>query len=122
MLLYDALAADAIVALAPAECERIFVGKRGGNHAMPQAEIHELMLARARAGRSVVRLKGGDPFVFGRGGEEAEALRDSGIAFEIVPGITSAIAAPAYAGIPVTHRDYAAAFTVRDRARRSDQT
>jgi uroporphyrinogen III methyltransferase / synthase len=112
VLLYDALAADSIVALAPPQCERIFVGKRGGNHAMPQADIHEIMLARAREGRRVVRLKGGDPFVFGRGGEEAEVLYDAGIPFEIVAGITSAIAAPAYAGIPVTHRDYAASFTV----------
>ena len=112
VLLYDALAADSIVALAPVECERIFVGKRGGDHAMPQTEIHALMLARARRGRRVVRLKGGDPFVFGRGGEEAEALSEAGIAFEIVPGISSAVAAPAYAGIPVTHREHAAAFTV----------
>src|SRR5690348_1171011 len=74
VLLYDALAADSIVALAPPQCERIFVGKRGGNHAMPQTDIHEIMLARAREGRRVVRLKGGDPFVFGRGGEEAEVL------------------------------------------------
>lgn len=112
VLLYDALAADSIVALAPSECERIFVGKRGGNHAMPQTEIHALMLTRARQGRGVVRLKGGDPFVFGRGGEEAEALHEAGIEFEIVPGISSAVAAPAYAGIPVTHREHAAAFTV----------
>ena len=112
VLLYDALAADSIVALAPVECERIFVGKRGGNHAMPQTEIHALMLARARQGHRVVRLKGGDPFVFGRGGEEAEALHEAGIEFEIVPGISSAVAAPAYAGIPVTHREHAAAFTV----------
>ncbi len=112
VLLYDALAADSIVALAPAECERIFVGKRGGDHAMPQTGIHALMLARARQGRRVVRLKGGDPFVFGRGGEEAEALHEAGIEFEIVPGISSAVAAPAYAGIPVTHREHAAAFTV----------
>ena len=112
VLLYDALAADSIVALAPSGCERIFVGKRGGDHAMPQSEIHALMLARAREGRHVVRLKGGDPFVFGRGGEEAEALHEAGIEFEIVPGISSAVAAPAYAGIPVTHREHAAAFTV----------
>jgi uroporphyrinogen III methyltransferase/synthase len=112
VLLYDALAADAIVAMAPARCERIFVGKRGGNHAMPQGEIEALAIERARAGKHVVRLKGGDPFVFGRGGEEAEALRAAGVAFEVVPGITSAIAAPAYAGIPVTHRASNAAFTV----------
>jgi len=112
VLLYDALASDPIVALAPADCERIFVGKRGGDHAMPQAEIEALMIAKAREGRAVVRLKGGDPFVFGRGGEEAEALRAAGVPFEVLPGITSAIAVPAYAGIPVTHRDHAASFTV----------
>ncbi len=112
VLLYDALAADAIVALAPATCERIFVGKRAGDHAMPQTEIERLMIAKARAGCRVVRLKGGDPFVFGRGGEEAEALVAAGIPFEIVPGISSAYAAPAYAGIPITHREHAAAFTV----------
>ncbi|HET6276170.1 MAG TPA: uroporphyrinogen-III C-methyltransferase [Candidatus Cybelea sp.] len=112
VLLYDALASDAIVALAPQTCERIYVGKRAGDHAMPQDAIEALAIAKARAGRFVVRLKGGDPFVFGRGGEEAEAFRDAGVPFEIVPGISSALAAPAYAGIPVTHRDFAASFTV----------
>ncbi len=112
VLLYDALAADAIVALAPATCERIFVGKRGGSHAMTQAEIEALMIRKAAEQRHVVRLKGGDPFVFGRGAEEAAALRAAGLTFEIVPGISSAIAAPAYAGIPVTHRDHNTAFTV----------
>jgi uroporphyrinogen III methyltransferase/synthase len=112
VLLYDALAADAIVALAPASCQRIYVGKRAGDHAMPQAEIEQLAVAKAREGSSVVRLKGGDPFVFGRGGEEAQALRKAGVDFEIVPGVSSALAVPAYAGIPVTHREHAAAFTV----------
>ncbi|MBV8489563.1 MAG: uroporphyrinogen-III C-methyltransferase [Candidatus Eremiobacteraeota bacterium] len=112
VLLYDALAADAVVALAPARCERIFVGKRGGNHAMPQSQIETLMVERARDGKRVVRLKGGDPFVFGRGGEEAQALHAAGIRFDVVPGITSAIAAPAYAGIPLTHRNHNPAFTV----------
>ncbi|HVA27726.1 MAG TPA: uroporphyrinogen-III C-methyltransferase [Candidatus Baltobacteraceae bacterium] len=112
VLLYDALASDPIVALAPTRCERIFVGKRGGNHAMPQSEIEALAIQHARAGKHVVRLKGGDPFVFGRGGEEAQALYAAGIPFQIVPGISSAIAAPAYAGIPVTHRDFNTAFTV----------
>ncbi|HVN70095.1 MAG TPA: uroporphyrinogen-III C-methyltransferase [Candidatus Binatia bacterium] len=112
VLLYDALASDAIVALAPPSCERIYVGKRAGDHAMEQEEIERLAIAKAREGRHVVRLKGGDPFVFGRGGEEAEALRAAGIAFEIVPGVSSALAAPAYAGIPVTHREHAASFTV----------
>ncbi|MBV8637657.1 MAG: uroporphyrinogen-III C-methyltransferase [Candidatus Eremiobacteraeota bacterium] len=112
VLLYDALASDAIVAMVPPACERIFVGKRGGNHALPQGEIEALIVQKAREGKTVVRLKGGDPFVFGRGGEEAQTLREAGIAFQIVPGITSALAAPAYAGIPVTHRDFNTAFTV----------
>ena len=112
VLLYDALASDAVIALASPNCERTFVGKRGGNHAMPQEEIEALMIARAREGKRVVRLKGGDPLVFGRGGEEAQRLHAAGIPFEIVPGISSAIAAPAYAGIPVTHRDCNVAFTV----------
>lgn len=112
VLLYDALASDATVAMASPSCERIYVGKRGGNHAMPQAEIEALMVRKAREGKVVVRLKGGDPLVFGRGGEEAQTLHAHGVAFEIVPGITSAIAAPAYAGIPVTHREFNTAFTV----------
>ena len=112
VLLYDALASEAVLALASPNCERTFVGKRGGNHAMPQERIEELMIARAREGKRVVRLKGGDPLVFGRGGEEAQRLHAAGIPFEIVPGISSAIAAPAYAGIPVTHRDCNVAFTV----------
>ena len=112
VLLYDALASEAVLALASPSCERTFVGKRGGNHAMPQERIEDLMIARAREGKRVVRLKGGDPLVFGRGGEEAQRLHAAGIPFEIVPGISSAIAAPAYAGIPVTHRDCNVAFTV----------
>ena len=112
VLLYDALASDPIVALAPVHCERIYVGKRGGTHEMPQSQIEELMIARARDGNIVVRLKGGDPFVFGRGGEEAQALQAAGIPFEIVPGISSAIAAPAYAGIPVTHREINPVLTI----------
>ncbi|HLY03986.1 MAG TPA: uroporphyrinogen-III C-methyltransferase [Candidatus Cybelea sp.] len=112
VLLYDALASDPIVALAPPSCERIYVGKRAGDHAMPQEEIERLAIERAQAGSRVVRLKGGDPFIFGRGGEEAQALAASGVPFEIVPGVSSAYAAPAYAGIPVTHRDWAASFTV----------
>ncbi|HLX26570.1 MAG TPA: uroporphyrinogen-III C-methyltransferase [Candidatus Cybelea sp.] len=112
VLLYDALASDAVVAFAPPSCERIFVGKRGGDHAMAQRDIESLMIGKAREHHRVVRLKGGDPFVFGRGGEEAQALRAAGVPFEIVPGISSALAVPAYAGIPVTHRDYAASFTV----------
>jgi uroporphyrinogen III methyltransferase / synthase len=112
VVLYDALVSDAVVALASESCERIFVGKRGSAHAMEQRGIERLMIDRARAGKTVVRLKGGDPFVFGRGGEEAQALHDAGISFEIVPGVSSALAVPAYAGIPVTDRRCAAAFTV----------
>jgi uroporphyrinogen III methyltransferase / synthase len=112
VLLYDALVADTIVALAPQHCERIFVGKRRGAHALQQDEIARLMIEKARAGNRVVRLKGGDPFVFGRGGEEAQALHEAGVAFDVVPGVSSAVAAPAYAGIPVTHREHAASFTV----------
>jgi uroporphyrinogen III methyltransferase/synthase len=112
VLLYDALVSDAVLALAPAGCKRIFVGKRGGEHAMLQVDIEALMVSEATPGKHVVRLKGGDPFVFGRGAEEAQAVRAAGIAFDVVPGISSAIAAPAYAGIPVTHRDYNSAFTV----------
>lgn len=112
VLLYDALVSDAVLALVPAHCERIFVGKRGGDHAMRQSEIEALMIREAQRGRRVVRLKGGDPFVFGRGGEEAQALHAAGVAFEMVPGISSALAAPAYAGIPLTHRTFNTAFTV----------
>ena len=112
VLLYDALASNAVVALAPPGCERIYCGKRGGGESMPQAEIEKLMIAKAREGKRVVRLKGGDPFLFGRGGEEAQALHEAGIEFEIVPGISSALAAPAYAGIPVTHRDHNTVVTI----------
>lgn len=112
VLLYDALVGEGVLALASPTSERIYVGKRGNDHAMPQTEIEAITIARAAAGRYVVRLKGGDPFVFGRGGEEAQALRAAGIDFEVVPGISSALAAPAYAGIPLTHRAFNAAFTV----------
>lgn len=111
-LVYDALAAPAIVELARAGCERIYVGKRAGVHALPQDEINALLVRLARDGKEVVRLKGGDVFVFGRGGEEAHALSAAGIRFAVVPGITSAIAAPAYAGIPVTHREHNTTLTI----------
>ncbi len=102
---YDHLANPKLLDLVRPGCRRLFVGKQGGLHFKEQHEIELSLIREARRGRVVVRLKGGDPFVFGRGGEEAEALRKAGVPFEIIPGVTSAIAAPAYAGIPVTHRD-----------------
>jgi uroporphyrinogen III methyltransferase / synthase len=112
VILYDRLIPTAALDGARADVEVLFVGKEGGGPSVPQEETEALMLARARAGLSVVRLKGGDPFVFGRGGEEALSLRAAGIAFEIVPGVTSGVAAAAYAGIPVTHRGLATAVAL----------
>ena len=111
-LVYDYLASAAIVNLAPPDCEKIYVGKKAGQHTLSQDEITALIVQLGRDGKKVVRLKGGDVFVFARGGEEAAALSEAGVPFEIVPGITSAIAAPAYAGIPVTHRDHNTSFTI----------
>jgi uroporphyrin-III C-methyltransferase/precorrin-2 dehydrogenase/sirohydrochlorin ferrochelatase len=107
VILHDRLVSDAILDLARRDAERIEVGKQAGNHHVSQAQIHDLLLQHARAGRRVVRLKGGDPFIFGRGGEEMEFLRAHAIAYEVVPGITAALACAAYAGIPLTHRDHA---------------
>jgi uroporphyrinogen III methyltransferase/synthase len=104
VVIYDYLAAPSLLKHAAANAELIYVGKKGGDHTLPQDEINALMVAKARENKVVTRLKGGDPFVFGRGGEEAEVLVDAGIPFEIVPGVTSAVAAPAYAGIPLSHR------------------
>ncbi|MCP9470639.1 MAG: uroporphyrinogen-III C-methyltransferase [Nitrospira sp.] len=111
VVLYDYLANSELLKHAPNETERIYVGRRGRGKYPDQDEITRLLIERARQGKVVVRLKGGDPFVFGRGGEEAEALASAGIDFEVVPGVTAAIAAPAYAGIPVTHRTMASTVT-----------
>jgi uroporphyrin-III C-methyltransferase len=111
VVLHDALLGPGILDLAPADAERIDVGKRAGQSST-QEMICVLMIELARQGKTVVRIKGGDPFVFGRGGEEAEALREAGVPYAIVPGISSAISAPGAAGIPVTHRNVSAAFTV----------
>lgn len=111
VVLYDALVDPGVLGLAPS-ARRVFVGKRAGRPAVRQEFINRLLIRAARNGRAVVRLKGGDPFVFGRGGEEALALAAAGIPFEIVPGVSSAVAAPALAGIPVTHRGTSTAFVV----------
>ncbi|SKA97856.1 uroporphyrinogen III methyltransferase / synthase [Paucidesulfovibrio gracilis DSM 16080] len=106
VVVYDYLANKEFLEYARPDAEIIYVGKKGGDHTLPQDKINELIVEKARSGRSVARLKGGDPFVFGRGGEEAEELVEAGVDFEVVPGITAGVAAPAYAGIPVTHRDH----------------
>src|SRR5262245_60678945 len=107
LVLYDALVDDRVLAIAR-RAQRFFVGKRAGRHALSQSAIHAIMIRAARRGRRVVRLKGGDPFVYGRGGEEALALQKAGIPFDIVPGVSSLFAGPALAGIPITHRGLAA--------------
>jgi uroporphyrinogen III methyltransferase / synthase len=109
VILHDRLIPEGVLAGARPDAEIVFVGKRGGGEQVPQAETNRLLLERARAGRTVVRLKGGDPFVFGRGAEEALLCLEAGVPFEVVPGVTAGVAAPAYAGIPVTHRDLASA-------------
>lgn len=112
VVVFDRLSVEALLDLAPDSAERINVGKDPSGPSTPQESINELLVARGRAGRHVVRLKGGDPFVFARGGEEALALLDAGVPFEVVPGVSSALAAPAYAGIPVTMRHSSTSFTV----------
>src|SRR5262249_5560393 len=112
VLVYDYLCNPEILAWAPKEVEIIYAGKKAGAHTLKQEEIDALLVQKTKEGKRVVRLKGGDPFLFGRGGEEAEALAAAGLKFEIIPGVTSAISAPAYAGIPVTHRDHTAQLTI----------
>lgn len=111
VVLYDHLANEALLRLAPAHAELIYVGKKRAVHARTQEEICGIMIDRARRGHTVVRLKGGDPFIFGRGGEEAEALADAGIPFEVVPGVTSPLGIAAYTGVPLTHRDHTSVVT-----------
>ena len=111
VVIYDRLVHPGLLDEAP-RARRIFAGKESGHHALPQERINALLIMHARRGRRVVRLKGGDPFVFGRGGEEAEALARASIPFEVVPGVSSAVAVPAYAGIPLTHRGVASSFAV----------
>jgi uroporphyrin-III C-methyltransferase len=112
VVIYDRLVGEEILCLAPEGAEMIYVGKRTGKHEVPQDKITELIVEKAQSGGKIVRLKGGDPFIFGRGGEEAEALVEKGIEFEVVPGVSSSVAAPMYAGIPLTHRDYAASVAI----------
>src|SRR5206468_4065122 len=112
VVVHDRLVTDRVLEYAAADAERIDVGKTPGVPSPTQPEINALLIDLARQGRRVVRLKGGDPFVFGRGGEEALALRRAGVAFEVVPGVSAALAAPAAAGIPVTHRGLSASVTI----------
>ena len=112
VIVHDNLANPALLAHARPDCERIYVGKIAGDHAMKQEDINLLLCRKALEGKRVCRLKGGDPFVFGRGGEEAQCLHDHGVPFEVVPGVTSAVAVPAYAGIPVTHRQMTSSLRI----------
>jgi uroporphyrin-III C-methyltransferase len=112
VVVYDYLVDPDILRLAPTNAERIYAGKIGGGRSTSQQEINRLMIRHAREGKRVVRLKGGDPFLFGRGSEEAEALDEAGVRFKIVPGVSSALAVPAYAGIPVTHRGAASSVAI----------
>jgi len=111
VVVYDALISPSILAMVNPQAERIDAGKRRGNHSLLQAETTQLLIEKAHTNAVVVRLKGGDPFIFGRGGEEMAELVQAGIPVEVVPGITSGVAAPAYAGIPLTHRDYSSSVT-----------
>jgi len=112
VIVYDQLVNPALLEECSPQAERIYAGKQAGRHCIPQEAINGILVEYARQGCEVIRLKGGDPFVFGRGGEEAEALSEAGIPFEIVPGVSSVAAVPAYAGIPLTHRHFASSFAV----------
>ncbi len=113
VVIYDRLVSEGVIGLIPRSVVKIYGGKEAGSRGRErQEELNELMLREASSGKKVVRLKGGDPFLFSRGGEEAEFLRDHGMEFEVVPGVSSALAAPAYAGIPLTHRGYSSSVTV----------
>ena len=122
VVVYDALVGDEVLTMIPDRAQKINVGKRAARHLMEQDQINRVLLEQAQAGRKVVRLKGGDPFVFGRGGEELELLAQEGIPFEVVPGVTSALSVPAYNGIPVTHRDFASSVHIITGHRRSGGT
>lgn len=121
VVVYDALVGTGILGFIPETAEAVYVGKRGGCHEKAQEEINEILVNEGKKGKKVVRLKGGDPFVFGRGSEEAQALRVAGIPFEVVPGVTSAVSVPAYSGIPVTHRGLASSFHVITGHRRAGE-
>lgn len=121
VVVYDALACSSVLNLTRPDCELIFAGKTAGNHHKKQSETNQLLAELAQQGKRVVRLKGGDPFVFGRGGEEAQVLQSLGIPFQIVSGVSSCYSVPAYAGIPVTHREYAPAFHVITGHRKTEQ-
>lgn len=112
VLVYDRLVNPELLNYAPAHCEKVNVGKESDHHPIPQIQINQILVEYAKQGKNVVRLKSGDPYVFGRGGEEAQEIVEQGVVFEVVPGVTSAIGGLTYAGIPVTHRDYASSFHV----------
>ncbi len=118
VVIYDRLVSDSILAMIPENAELIDAGKSSGSHKLSQREIESLIIKLAKTGKNIIRLKGGDPFLFGRGGEEASALINAGIDFEIVPGVSSALCVPEWAGIPVTHRDFCSGlniFTAHDK-------
>src|SRR5690349_3613444 len=112
VVVYDALVNPDLLRLASKSVEIVYAGKRAKDHSLPQDDLNRLLIAKAREGKTVVRLKGGDPYVFGRGGEEAEELADAHIPFEVVPGISSFVAVPNYAGVPLTHRDFSSRLTL----------